>query len=79
MSASDKEKLDGLQQYTEATEEQAGLMPAEDKAKLNKLKEEPVDNVQIKDAVTGSIYLLTISNGEIKLEEGADNSNGSER
>ena len=28
-----------------------------------------VDNVQIKDAVTGSIYLLTVSDGEIKLKE----------
>jgi len=79
MSAADKEKLDVLQQYTEATEEQAGLMPAEDKAKLNKLKEEPVESVRIKDAMTGSIYLLTVENGEIKLEEGADNSDGSER
>lgn len=79
MSASDKDKLDGLQQYTEATEEQAGLMPASDKAKLNKLEEGPVNNVQIKDTVTGSIYLLTVSNGEIKLLEGADNSDGSER
>lgn len=70
MSAADKEKLDVLQQYTEATEEQAGLMPAEDKIKLDELKEGPVDNVQIKDAVTGSIYLLTVSNGEIKLLEG---------
>ncbi|MBN7275108.1 hypothetical protein GNF18_08155 [Ligilactobacillus pobuzihii] len=70
MSAADKEKLNGLQQYTEATEEQAGLMSAEDKAKLNKLEEGPVENVQIKDTVTGSIYLLTVSNGEIKLLEG---------
>lgn len=68
MSASDKEKLNGLQQYTEATEVKPGLMSVPDKIKLNKLEEEPVKGVQIKDAVTGSIYLLTVSNGEIKLE-----------
>ena len=68
MSGPDKEKLDGLEQYTEATEEQAGLMSTIDKIKLNKLEEEPVEGIQIKDTVTGSIYLLTISNGEIKLK-----------
>lgn len=67
MSASDKNKLDGI---VEATETQAGLMSVLDKIKLNKLKEEPVEGIQIKDTVTGSIYLLTISDGEIKLEEG---------
>ena len=79
MSPEDKNKLNGLQQYTESTETQAGLMSPSDKKKLNKLKEEPVDNIQIKDAVTGSIYLLIVENGEVKLEEGVDNSDGSER
>lgn len=68
MSGPDKDKLDGLQQYTESTETQAGLMSPSDKEKLNKLKEEPVNDVQIKDAVTGSIYFITVQNGEIKLE-----------
>lgn len=70
MSATDKHKLDGI---SDATTEVAGLMSAADKVKLDKLNVEPVSAIQIKDSTTGSIYLLTVVNGEIKLSEGDSN------
>ena len=69
MSAEDKTKLNDLREYTEATQEQAGLMSPADKAKLDNLKQEPVESIDIIDSSTGSIYKLSISNGEIKLTE----------
>ena len=72
MSADDKAKLDGLQEYTDATQEKAGLMSPADKLKLDNLKQEPVESIDITDSSTGSIYKLTVSNGEIKLMEGSD-------
>lgn len=68
MPAADKEKLDGLKQINEATQEHAGTMSATDKIKLDKLKEEPVESIDITDSSTGSIYKITVSNGEIKLQ-----------
>ena len=67
MSADDKAKLDGLQEYTDATQEKAGLMSPTDKLKLDNLKQEPIDSIDITDSSTGSVYKLTVSNGEIKL------------
>ena len=69
MSADDKTKLDSLQEYTDVTQEKAGLMSPADKLKLDNLKQEPVESIDITDSSTGSIYKLTISNGEIKLME----------
>lgn len=69
MSANDKSKLDGLQKYTDATQEQSGLMSPADKLKLDNLKQEPVESIKITDSSTGSIYKITVSNGEIKLTE----------
>ena len=69
MLAEDKTKLDSLQEYTDATQEQSGLMSPADKLKLDKLKQEPVESIDITDSSTGSIYKLTILNGEIKLQE----------
>lgn len=64
MSSEDKSKLDDI---VDATQEQSGLMSPADKLKLDKLKQEPVESVDITDSSTGSIYKLTVSNGEIKL------------
>lgn len=69
MLAADKEKLNGLEKYEDATLTSHGLLSVADKQKLDKLKVEPVDGVQIKDSKTGSIFMLTIENGEIKLME----------
>lgn len=69
MIAADKEKLDGLEKYEDATLANHGLLSVADKQKLEKLKVEPFDGVQIKDSETGSIFMLTIENGEIKLTE----------
>ena len=69
MSADDKTKLDSLQEYTDVTQEKAGLMSPADKLKLDNLKQEPVESIDITDSLTGSIYKLTVSNGEIKLQE----------
>lgn len=70
MSSTDKAKLDGI---TDATQEQSGLMSPADKLKLNKLKQEPVESIDITDSSTGSIYKLTVSNGEINLQESEHN------
>lgn len=69
MSALDKVKLDQLENLQPATNTVDGLMTAADKIKLDKLKQEPVDAIQIKDSSTGSIYNLTINNGEIEITE----------
>lgn len=65
MSSVDKAKLDGI---ADATQEQSGLMSPADKIKLDSLKREPVESIDITDSSTGSIYKLTVSNGEIKLQ-----------
>ena len=64
MSASDKARLNNLK---DVTQEQSGLMSPADKLKLNSLKQEPVESIDITDSLTGSIYKLTVANGEIKL------------
>lgn len=71
MSSTDKAKLDGI---ADATQKQSGLMSAADKLKLDNLKQEPVESIDIADSSTGSIYRLTVSNGEIKLTLESDTS-----
>ncbi|WP_434437978.1 hypothetical protein [Limosilactobacillus fermentum] len=62
------EKIAGGQKtYTEATNNTAGLMSAADKQKLDSIDTGPLSSVQLKDATTGAIYLLTVDNGEIKI------------
>lgn len=69
MIAADKEKLDQLEKYEDATLTKHGLMSIADKQKLEELEVEPFESIQIKDSKTGSIFLLTVENGEIKLTE----------
>ncbi len=68
----DKKIFDGQQTYTEATTNTAGLMSAADKQKLDSIDTGPLPSVQLKDATTGDIYLLTISGGEIKIAKESD-------
>lgn len=63
-------KIPEAPSYDLATPSDDGLMSATDKAKLDKLKIEPLISIQMKDAVSGSIYQLAIENGEIKLTKG---------
>ena len=63
----DDKIADGQKTYTEATDNTAGLMSAADKKKLDSIDTGPLLSVQLKDATTGAIYLLTISGGEIKI------------
>lgn len=62
----------GQQTYTEATDKAAGLMSAADKQKLDSIDTGPLSSVQLKDATTGAIYLLTVSGGEIKITKESD-------
>lgn len=55
--------------YYPATHIQDGLMSKDDKAKLDNLKQGPVDSIGITDSSTGSIYNLTVVDGKIKLQE----------
>ncbi|WBY48549.1 phage tail protein [Latilactobacillus curvatus] len=59
-----------IPKYEPATPTKEGLMSAGDKAKLDKLKIEPLTSIQMKDAVSGSIYQVTIEDGEIKVKKG---------
>ena len=52
-----------------ATDTTDGLMSSTDKQKLDNLNVEPVSSLQIVDKITGSIYLLTVENGEIKINK----------
>lgn len=63
----DEKIADGQQTYTEATDKTAGLMSAADKKKLDSIDTGPLPSVQLKDATTGAIYLLTVDDGEIKI------------
>lgn len=63
----DEKIADGQKTYTEATDKTAGLMAAADKQKLDSIDTGPLPSVQLKDATTGAIYLLTVDNGEIKI------------
>ncbi|WP_308902433.1 phage tail protein [Latilactobacillus curvatus] len=55
--------------YDLATPTSDGLMSKADKIKLDKLKKEPLTSLQMKDVVNGSIYTLTVENGEIKIKK----------
>jgi hypothetical protein len=56
----------------DATPTAAGLMTAADKTKLDKLSTEPLTGIKLKDASTGAIYLLTVSDGAVKIEKESD-------
>lgn len=68
----DEKIADGQQTYTEATDKAAGLMSVADKEKLDSIDTGPLPGVQLKDATTGAIYLLTVSGGEIKITKESD-------
>lgn len=74
LSAIDKQKIDGLTSYSNATKETDGLLSASDKKKLDSLKIEPVDAIRIKDSATGIVFKLTIFNGTISVIK--DDANG---
>lgn len=59
-----------IPEYKPVTPTTDGLMSAADKVKLDALKIEPLTSIQMKDAVNGSIYQVTIENGEIKVKKG---------
>ncbi|XRJ96318.1 phage tail protein [Latilactobacillus sakei] len=56
--------------YGLATSSENGLMSAGDKAKLDQLKIEPIPELLMTDKVDGSIYVITVEKGEIKLTKG---------
>lgn len=56
-----------IPEYKPVTPTTDGLMSAADKVKLDALKIEPLASIQMKDAVSGSIYQVTIENGELKI------------
>ena len=62
----------GQKTYDIATDKAAGLMSAADKTKLDSIETGPLPSVQLKDATTGAIYLLTVSGGEIKIVKESD-------
>lgn len=68
----DKKIADSQQTYTEATDKTAGLMSAADKQRLDSIDTGPLPSVQLKDATTGAIYVLTVNNGEITLTRESD-------
>lgn len=59
-----------IPKYTPATPTSDGLMSATDKVKLDQLKIEPVPELLMTDKVDGSIYVITVEKGEIKLTKG---------
>lgn len=59
----------GVKDLGPATTTTDGLMSKDDKQKLDNLKVEPISSLQIVDSITGSVYLLTVENGEIKIKE----------
>lgn len=61
--------LSELVSSSPATDTTDGLMSSSDKQKLDNLNVEPVNSLQIVDKITGSIYVLTVENGEIKINE----------
>lgn len=56
-----------IPEYKPATPTDDGLMSAVDKVKLDQLKIEPLTSVQMRDAVSGSTYVIGIENGDIKI------------
>lgn len=54
-----------------ATSSTAGLLSAADKTKLDNLSVEPLAGIKLKDTATGSIYVLTVANGQVTVK-GAD-------
>ncbi|MDT3394505.1 MAG: phage tail protein [Bacillota bacterium] len=63
-------KIPEAPSYDLATPTKDGLMSKADKIKLDKLKTEPLTSLQMKDAVNGSIYMITVENGEIRIKKG---------
>lgn len=59
--------------YDDATQTQRGLMTSEDKLKLDSIHLEPFDSVQIRDAISGSVYILQVENGELKISLKGEN------
>lgn len=51
-----------------ATDSSSGLLSAADKTKLDKLSVEPLAGIELKDTVTGSIYMLTVANGQVAVK-----------
>lgn len=63
-------KIPEAPSYGLATSTNDGLMSKTDKIKLDKLNTEPMTSLKMKDAVNGSVYVLTVENGEIKVKRG---------
>lgn len=63
-------KIPDVPSYDLATPTEDGLMSKTDKIKLDKLKTEPMTSLQMKDSINGSVYMLTVENGEIKIKKG---------
>lgn len=63
-------KIPEIPKYTPSTPTTDGLMSAADKVKLDQLKIEPVPELLMTDKVDGSIYVITVEKGEIKLTKG---------
>ncbi|WP_436629615.1 phage tail protein [Latilactobacillus sakei] len=59
-----------IPEYKPATPTDDGLMSAVDKVKLDKLKIEPLSELLMTDKVDGSIYVITVEKGEIKVKKG---------
>ncbi|MFY4479672.1 phage tail protein [Latilactobacillus sakei] len=59
-----------IPKYETATPTSDGLMSATDKVKLDQLKIEPVPELLMTDKVDGSIYVITVEKGEIKVKKG---------
>lgn len=59
-----------IPKYEPATPTSDGLMSATDKVKLDQLKIEPVPELLMTDKVDGSIYVITVEKGEIKVKKG---------
>lgn len=59
-----------IPEYKPATPTSDGLMSTTDKVKLDQLKIEPVPELLMTDKVDGSIYVITVEKGEIKLTKG---------
>lgn len=70
------EAIKGLEKYVAdhatsyglATHSNNGLMSSQDKITLDSLTN-PVSSIKMVDSITGLIYALTITNGQIKIEE----------
>lgn len=63
-------KIPEAPSYDLATPTKDGLMSKADKIKLDKLNTEPLTSLKMKDVINGSVYSLTVENGELKIEKG---------